>query len=271
MNKDFMKKYFDNPNYIQGIYNYCDRWCKRCEFTSKCMHYALSEDHFSDPDSKNFTNKVFWQKITELFKVTLEMLNDLIEQEDIDMNSFDSKKALLELDKRKEEAKNSECSIDANKYIDIVNKWFSESEELFTQNDDILNLNTEFEIKKDFYVKNVSELKEHLETLQWYQYQIYIKINRAVEEKLTNPEEINDYQSSFDGSAKVALLGIDQSLRSWEYLMYKFPEKEDEVLSILIYLSKLRKKIESEFPNARSFIRPGFDGEVRNILSGYES
>jgi hypothetical protein len=265
MNKDFMKKYFDNPNYIQGIYNYCDRWCKKCEFTARCMHYALSEDHFSDPDSKNITNKIFWQKITELFKVTLEMLNDLVEQEDIDMNMFDSKKALQELDKRKEEAKNNECSLDANSYIDLVNKWFNDSEEIITQNEDVLNLNEEIEIKKNVFVKNVNELKENLEAIQWYQYQIYIKINRAVEESLSNPPETNDFQSNYNGSAKVALLGIDRSLLAWEFIMNKFPEKEDEILPILIHLGRLRKKIEKLFPEARGFIRPGFDEEIPNI------
>ena len=153
MNKDSIKKYFENPRYIQGIYNYCDRWCKKCDFTARCMHYALSEDHFSDPDSLNITNKVFWQKITELFKVTLEMLNDLIEQEDIDMNMFDSKKVLMDMEKRKETAKNHECSIDANKYIDIVNKWFSESEELFTESDELFKQDEESEFNQNLYLK----------------------------------------------------------------------------------------------------------------------
>lgn len=270
MNKDSIRKYFDNPQYIQGIYNYCDRWCKKCEFTKRCMHFALSEDHFSDHDAVSINNKVFWQKITELFKVTLDMLNDLIEQEDIDMNMFDSKKALRDIEKRKEIAKNHDCSVDANKYIDIVNKWFSESEELFAQNDELLNLETEFEITKDVFIKNVSELKEHLETIQWYQYQIYIKLNRSIEESLQENFEADDSQSSFNGSAKVALLGIDKSLKAWEYLMFHFTEKEDEILEILIFLGRLRKKIEAMFPDARGFIRPGFDQEKNSVFSDFE-
>lgn len=270
MNKDSFKKYFDNPRYIQGIYNYCDRWCKKCDFTDRCMHYALSEDHFSEPDSVSITNKVFWQKITELFKVTLDMLNDLIEQEDIDMNMFDSKKALLDIERRKEIAKNHDCSMDANKYIDIVNKWFSQSEDLFTQNDELLNINNEIEIGKDVFIQNISELKEHLETIQWYQYQIYIKLNRCIEESLQESYDADEHQSSFNGSAKVALIGIDKSLCAWEFLMFKFPEKEDEILEILIFLGRLRKKIEQNFPEARNFKRPGFDEEKNSIYSDFE-
>jgi len=270
MNKDFMKKYLENPNYIQGIYNYCDRWCKKCNFTDKCMHFALSEEHFPEQDSKNLTNKVFWQKISELFKVTLEMLNDLIEKEDIDMNMFDSQKAMRELDERKAEVKKHECSVAANEYIDMVNRWFSNAEEILLQNEDIANLNSEYEFEREYYIESVNELKDHLETIQWYQYQIYIKINRAVEEKLATGNEPDELQSAYNGSAKVTLIGIDSSLLSWEYMMFKFPEKEDEVLEILVHLGRLRKKMEAEFPFARSFVRPGFDEESPRVLHNLE-
>ena len=36
-------------------------------------------------------------------------------------------------------------------------------------------------------------------------------------------------------------------------------EKEDEIFKILIQLERLRNATEIEFPNARTFIRPGFD------------
>ena len=36
-----------NPDFISGIYNYCDRWCERCQFTSRCFLYATEQ---ADPD-----------------------------------------------------------------------------------------------------------------------------------------------------------------------------------------------------------------------------
>ena len=28
---------------ISGIHNYCDRWCERCPYTSRCGSFALTE------------------------------------------------------------------------------------------------------------------------------------------------------------------------------------------------------------------------------------
>jgi hypothetical protein len=41
---DFLKLAAD-PKYIPGICNYCDRWCERCPFTSRC----LEDDGFFFP------------------------------------------------------------------------------------------------------------------------------------------------------------------------------------------------------------------------------
>src|SRR5262245_58416083 len=40
--KDFLDLAKD-PNFISGIYNYCDRWCERCAFTSRCFLYATEK------------------------------------------------------------------------------------------------------------------------------------------------------------------------------------------------------------------------------------
>jgi len=72
--------------------------------------------------------------------------------------------------------------------------------------------------------------------------------------------DISDKQDS-DGSAKVALIGIDRSIAAWGKLLSYFPEQEDELLDILVHLEKLRRTTENEFPDARAFIRPGFDDD----------
>ena len=33
-----------NNRYIDGIYNYCDYWCARCAFTSRCRNYAMGQE-----------------------------------------------------------------------------------------------------------------------------------------------------------------------------------------------------------------------------------
>ena len=41
MDKDWIKGMAKNPDFIPGIYNYCDRWCERCAFTARCMNFAM--------------------------------------------------------------------------------------------------------------------------------------------------------------------------------------------------------------------------------------
>jgi hypothetical protein len=38
-----------------------------------------------------------------------------------------------------------------------------------------------------------------------------------------------------------------------------FPAEEDNILGIMAYLDRLRRRTETEFPDARTFVRPGFD------------
>ena len=62
-----------------------------------------------------------------------------------------------------------------------------------------------------------------------------------------------------DGSAKVALIGIDRSLAAWAALRSHFPDQEDAILDFLLRLARIRRQAEKLFPNARAFVRPGFD------------
>lgn len=44
MDKEELIKRVEDPKYIPGIYNYCDRWCERCQFTSRCLSHSIGED-----------------------------------------------------------------------------------------------------------------------------------------------------------------------------------------------------------------------------------
>ena len=60
-------------------------------------------------------------------------------------------------------------------------------------------------------------------------------------------------------SAKVALIAIDRSIAAWGQIYKHFPEHTNDILDILVHLDRLRRKTETTFPNARAFVRPGFD------------
>ncbi len=99
-----------------------------------------------------------------------------------------------------------------------------------------------------------------VQVIRWYQHQIYIKLMRAIRGKLEEkPETIDAYAKDSDGSAKVALIGIDRSIAAWGEMRNHLPFHDNDILAILSHLNRLCRKVEKVFPAARAFIRPGFD------------
>jgi len=45
LDKEDIFRLAGDPRFIPGIYNYCDRWCERCPFTSRCLTYAMEADN----------------------------------------------------------------------------------------------------------------------------------------------------------------------------------------------------------------------------------
>ena len=59
--KEATKNQPEKSTHIPGIYNYCDRWCERCPFTSRCLNFEMSEENFGDLENADITNEVLWK------------------------------------------------------------------------------------------------------------------------------------------------------------------------------------------------------------------
>ncbi|PKL51042.1 MAG: hypothetical protein CVV39_00415 [Planctomycetes bacterium HGW-Planctomycetes-1] len=260
MDKEQIKNLAKNPKFISGIYNYCDRWCERCEFTSRCMNYAMCEDKFDTPKSRDMNNKVFWDKMQGIFSVTIEMAKEAAGKMGIDLNSIDFEEAEKHEKQVHEFSKNQPYSKIAFEYIDMVKRWFDSNEKLLEEKAQELLTHFEAEIPGTKPVDEAIKIKDCLEIVRWYQHQIYVKLCRAASGTIRGElEEIEYCQEDADGSAKVAIIGIERSISAWGGLLDHFPQQEQEVLNILVKLKTLLKLVEISFPNARAFVRPGFD------------
>jgi len=253
MNKKDIKKIIKNPAFIPGIYNYCDYWCERCPFTSRCINFALSEKQFPDNESRDINNKLFWQKLSEILQLTLDMLEETSMKKGIDLNSLDLKTKTKEEMIKKENIEDHECCSSAKAYGKMVENWFNSSSHLFKRKKDELNLKAELEIPNVNPIEEATNLKDAIDIIRWYQYQIHSKLMRAAK------GDSNELSKDSDGSAKIALIAIDRSITAWGEMHRHFPECEDETLNLLVHLDRLRRKVEKIFPKARRFIRPGLD------------
>ncbi|MCK5529501.1 MAG: hypothetical protein KAI74_07435 [Kiritimatiellae bacterium] len=250
-------------NTIQGIYHYCDRWCERCSFTSRCANFSFSEEHFSTPEERDINNEKFWQKLHEVFQLTMEMVIKESAKHGIDINDLDLEDAEESEKKKREEVNATDCVQAAKKYSETAGDWLTSNNNLFEQKQEHLLLQVRLELPNNTPEEEASDIIDAVEVIQWYQFQIYVKLARAVGSKTEEDQEKpDDYPKDSDGSAKVVLVALDRSIASWATIRNHFSEQEDCILDILINLSRLRTSVEETFPDARSFIRPGLDNSA---------
>lgn len=260
MNKEDLKNLANNPDFIPGIYNYCDRWCERCSFTSRCMLFAMEERRSDTPLAHDPDSEAFWDALGETLQATLEMLREMVEEQGIDLDSVDVDAEMEEQQRIEEAARNHECARAAEIYAEMVNAWFESAEDLFVEKEDELNLRVRVSISGDDPHADAATIEDAVEVIRWYQYQIRVKLLRALHGAMEErPAILEEFPKDSDGSAKVALIAMDRSIAAWGELYRQFPAAQDEILDLLALLDRLRKQTEREFPEARAFVRPGFD------------
>jgi hypothetical protein len=292
MNKDELKELADNPNHISGIYNYCDRWCERCAFTSRCFLYATeqTDPDMADPEVQDVTNAKFWNKLREVFQATSEMISEWAAEAGVDLQSINVTEDMADHERRVNNAKQDELSKAARDYANSVETWFE----------------TEFDEEGPVYTDTRGSssddedlrVNDAIGVIRWYQFFIAAKTFRALAshsrfaEDDTEEDDLED-DLSFDftsdaedddtadyeaiaaraarvdanGSAKIALVAIDRSMAAWRALQIALAEKTDTIKPLLIDLDRMRRSLESRFPRARDFIRPGFDEQFSEFVS----
>ena len=251
----------NNPDFIPGIYNYCDRWCERCPFTVRCMVYAMEKESFPDQQSRDINNKEFWQKIQQSLALGSELLRDMARARGIDLRSVLPEEVVRERRKNREEATIAQ---EARHYSTVTREWFQANEHLFKTKGEMLTQEVQLGIKEP--ESTTVTILEAVEVIRWYQDQIWVKLMRSLhgerQEEEFDDDELQDFPKDSDGSAKVALIGIDRSIGAWTQLRENLEDQSGSILDILANLGVLRMKVEERFPRARSFVRSGFDQEI---------
>jgi hypothetical protein len=233
----------NNPDLISGIYNYCDRWCERCPLTSRCLVYATEQEDNNSPQNNDHRNEAFWQKLSAIFQETREMIVEWAKEAGVDLNgSMDEDESRQH--RKRQLVDNHPLTKAGKKYANAASDWFRE-------------LDQTIEVSENF-----EQLEDAREVIQWYQYQIAVKTMRALSgrrEELDEDPEIVEFPKDSDGSAKVALIGVDRSIAAWRLMQLSLPERTGSIVPLILQLERLRNRLEKAFPEARDFVRPGFD------------
>ena len=248
-------------NLISGIYNYCDTWCERCQFTSRCRSFQIqSETGLAKPIG---TGPDLVQQLTNALNLTKQYIENLsLANGPSDLNAPTE----TQMQKLEENVvpnpvnlRHHPVSQLANGYLKQTGAWFNNEKHLLQQagNQQLheveLGLRTEQEA-----MPTLNALRNAWETIGWYRTLIPVKTQSALR-ALTEPTHDTQLNAYHLGKAKLVLVSIDRSLVAWQTMLYYYPEKTDDLLGLLSTLSRLRREMETLFPGARTFQRPGLD------------
>jgi hypothetical protein len=261
MDKEKLKTLAKNPQFISSIYNYCDRWCERCPFTRRCMNFALSEEQQnSDPQARDMNNELFWQKLSQTLRATLDLVKEAAAEQGIDLDSIDVEETAADRRLTQELVENHECSRAAKVYADMVENWFDSARGYRGPKGGSSSPEIYSALPEPDPIGVRADIEDAVEVIRWYQHLIWVKLMRAIQgEMREQPEIMEEFAKDSDGSAKVALIAIDRSISAWGILRGSYPQLEKDSLKLIIHLERLRRMVEHHFPAAREFIRPGFD------------
>ncbi len=251
MTPDELKRKARDPKYIPGIYNYCDRWCERCPFTSRCLNCELAEEQFGDLESVDISNEQFWKKFSEVMQLTMDMIKEKAEEMGIDLDA-------IEIDESMEKEPPVPDLVEhlSKKYASAVNTWFEDNQSIYMEEESKEGLS--LVSQENDVDQMVVDIEDAVEIIRWYQYFIHVKLHRACDSSDEEKED-DGFPKDSDGSAKVALIGIDRSIAAWKILLPHLAMDGPQPIHLIEMLENLKPRVEKRFPDAKTFVRPGFD------------
>jgi hypothetical protein len=169
---------------------------------------------------------------------------------------------LAEHEKTRQNALTHPLVVAAEQYNDKVQDWFEETEEtVFRYTDNGIHILPDFTDWDEDPREIANYLVNASEVVRWYMFQIEVKLIRALRGKDDDRswDEFNEFPKDSDGSAKVSLLGIDRSIVGWKVIHRYLTDHQKTASHMIVQLTLLRRGVEKEFPEARAFVRPGFD------------
>lgn len=213
--------------FILGIYNYCDRWCECCPFTARCRVFADVAMHeaMAAGDLKEVAEA---PQHPSDYRPPSKWLEEALAD-------FDESSIPEAPDPPPLPARHAAAARRAKEYMFGFLQWF-ETSDLKHSNDP----------------GDALAIVIHFSTL------IGSKTHRAMS-GLNEDDGCRDFPPDFEGSAKVAIDGIDRSISAWKRLASQQKVPPAIAAGFISDLEWVSGEIDALIPKARAFVRAGFD------------
>jgi hypothetical protein len=219
--------------------------------TSSCLLFAL--ENADTRDSPEFFDRL--ESRLDLLSDLMILLNDTGQ---CDLKAWDSELE-QELMLAREHA-GHDLIKRAGDYAREVEAWLDASKPFLNAIDQAYEQRNRqghfFESNDNGYLVSA----EALEEIAWYRILIQSKLFRSLSSRRRERLERSGQPPDSSGSAKVVLIGIQRSRLAWNRIAAGSSKLKQSTTTVLEILERLEEGIDQEFPDARSFERPGFDG-----------
>jgi hypothetical protein len=253
-----------DPDHIDFISEYCDRWCERCALTSKCAAFTRQDD----PGEIDSCSRAVEQAM-EALRVELAMpapparpwVTDIL---NVPPLSEEELKEIARIEEgRSRRAEEHPALVIAREYAIDAYTWLQLYANATRKKADAARRGTRDSPEAAALRIEIDSVFDALEVVAWDKTLISSKLYRALRmmEDDSAPLGDNPLQTDSNGSAKIVLLLTERSETGWRLIARWAPESEI-ARKMADTLAALRADIEGAFPNARRFIRPGFDEVV---------
>ena len=172
--------------FIVGIYNYCDRWCETCAFTSRCRVFAdgAAMEAARDPTLKAVADAPPLPQ--DIPPPPPEWMQEFFEEMNkVASEPMDYTAPEIQSDHKRIEAR-------AHAYANSVHAWLEAHD-----------------------TPTVCLPSNPVSVIRWFQYSIPGKIHRALHGLASDCPDERNWPADHDGSAKVALVGMERSHAAW--------------------------------------------------------
>lgn len=222
--------------FIVGIFNYCDRWCERCPFTSRCRLFATLAEIDVEPGNGPVTEP---RIVRERRRLATQMVELHAEVEEL------GEKALPKPGERV-----GRLPID-------LEPCAGPDPDVVASGAELRNRMRALELSANPTVRQATE------TIRYFSLFVPIKMMRALSQVARRGP--GEQQSDANGSAKAALMGLDRMESAWRTLIDTHHFPASAAAPFLAEIARMRRNVHRALPDAHKFIRPGFDepDEVR--------
>jgi hypothetical protein len=250
-----------DPDHIDFISEYCDRWCERCPLTHKCAAFARESDPEEMDTHSEAVEKAMEQLRLELAlpdppaQPWLEELSQLAEPSDAEQKELDRA-----FESREQRVRNDPIMTAAHDYSVDAYTWLKlYGEATRTRAASVLPERGDSP-EATVLRMELAGVLDAIEVVRWDTRLIAAKLRRALGGKADGAELFGDdpAQTDWNGSAKLTLILTERSEAGWRLIARWAPESEIAI-QLADCLAALRGAIERAFPLARRFTRPGFD------------